>query len=129
MGVQKQRIGNVVEEIKDTADDASNERSTRAAYIGFENPHYAFLESCKNVSIKVIREGMLNATVSVKYATQEGTANAVTDFIAVSGELIFAPGETEKPVEIELVDDIAYEEDEDFFVELSYPQIRDGNDC
>merc|ERR1719343_898933 len=99
----------------------------RAVYLGFENPHYAFLESCVKLQIKIIREGSKDAKVSVNYATREDTATAITDFIPVNGTMIFERGETEKTLEIELVDDNAYEEDEDFHVDLTEPKMLEDN--
>ncbi len=37
-----------------------------------------------------------NSTVTVDYATADGTANAGSDYVARSGTLSFAPGETAK---------------------------------
>jgi Ca2+-binding RTX toxin-like protein len=48
-------------------------------------------------------------TVSVNYATQQGTAYANYDFSAVSGVLSFAPGETTKTVRIELAGSATYD--------------------
>lgn len=41
-------------------------------------------------------------TVTVDYGTQDGTAEAGTDYTAVSGTLTFAPGETSKTIEVPL---------------------------
>src|SRR5207244_1758185 len=40
------------------------------------------------------------APVSVDYATANGTATAGSDFDNVSGNVIFAPGETSKPISV-----------------------------
>ncbi len=53
--------------------------------------------------------------VSVKYQTYDGTALADEDYKAVSdGELVFKPGETEKNIQIEIIGDEVYEENESF---------------
>ena len=44
-------------------------------------------------------------TVTVKYATADGTATAEDDYIADSGTLSFAAGETEKTVSVTVIDD------------------------
>jgi Ca2+/Na+ antiporter len=49
----------------------------------------------------------------------DGSAKAGEDYISKNGLLEFAPNETEKFVQVEVVDDISHEEDEDFFVTLS----------
>ena len=60
------------------------------------------------------------ATVSVSYATVDGTAVAGQDFTATSGRLTFAAGETSRTVAVPLIDD-DIEEDEAFTVVLDSP--------
>jgi Ca2+-binding RTX toxin-like protein len=50
-----------------------------------------------------------NGTVTVNYATSNGTATAGSDYVAASGSLVFATGETAKTVVIDLADDAAAE--------------------
>ncbi len=59
--------------------------------------------------------------VTVAYATEDGTASAGTDYQATSGELRFAPGETELTVSVPLLGDRTPEADETFMVRLSSP--------
>jgi subtilisin family serine protease len=59
------------------------------------------------------------STVTVNYATAGGTATSGTDFVAQSGPLSFAPGETTKTVSINVVGDTAFESNETFSVVLS----------
>jgi hypothetical protein len=66
------------------------------------------------------REGESSAsTVSVNYSTVDGTAIAGQDFIARSGTLSFAPGESVKTVVVDLVDDTLLEGLERFNFQLS----------
>lgn len=58
-------------------------------------------------------------TVTVDYATVEGTAMAGSDFTAISGSLTFAAGETEKFVTVSLVGDAVNEGDETLTLALS----------
>ena len=59
-------------------------------------------------------------TVTVNYATANGTATAPSDYAAINGTtLTFAPGETTKQVTVNVVGDTANEPDETFFVNLS----------
>jgi len=53
--------------------------------------------------------------VSVGYATADGTAEAGRDYEAVSGRLTFAPGATSMAIRVPIVDDDAYEPDEESF--------------
>ncbi len=57
--------------------------------------------------------------VTVDYATADGTAKAGDDYSTVSGTLRFAPGETEKMVQVRLLDDYIDEERERLKLVLS----------
>ncbi|HZS33338.1 MAG TPA: Calx-beta domain-containing protein [Methylomirabilota bacterium] len=68
-------------------------------------------------------------TVTVQYATANGTAAAGSDYQAVSGTLTFNPGETTKTVAVPVTGDVTSEPDETFLVNLSNPTnatIGDG---
>ncbi len=58
-------------------------------------------------------------TIQVDYATQDQTATAGLDYQAVSGTLVFAPGETEKTITVPVYGDLLDEDDETFLVVLS----------
>jgi hypothetical protein len=70
------------------------------------------------------------ATVSVGYATANGTASAPGDYASASGTLTFTPGATTRTVAIAVVGDSAVEGTETFAVTLSSPvnaTIADGS--
>jgi beta-glucanase (GH16 family) len=58
---------------------------------------------------------------SVDYATVDKSAVAGEDYVAASGSLTFAPGETEKSFPVSIVPDTLREGDEEFRVQLSNP--------
>ncbi len=60
-------------------------------------------------------------TVTVQYATHDGTATAGSDYAATSGTLTFAPGETAKPVDVPVLADTLVEAPETFTLDLSAP--------
>lgn len=60
-----------------------------------------------------------DSDVTVDYATGEGTALAGSDYIATSGTLTFAPGETSKEISVSVIGDSTVESDESFSVTLS----------
>jgi len=62
-----------------------------------------------------------SATVTVQYATADGTATAGSDYSATSGTLTFAPGETQKTIVVPVSGDTIAEPDETFLVNLSNP--------
>ncbi len=61
----------------------------------------------------------LTTSVSVKYATANGTATSGSDYSAVSGTLTFSPGQTSKTVTVQVNGDTLYEADETFTLNLS----------
>ena len=58
-------------------------------------------------------------TVTVDWATADGTATAGEDYTAASGTLTFAPGETRKTVSIAVMDDTVEDNGETFKLQLS----------
>jgi chitinase len=57
-------------------------------------------------------------TVTVDYATADGTAVAGLDYTATSGTLTFAPGQTSRTVTVALLQDSLDEADETFLLQL-----------
>ena len=57
--------------------------------------------------------------VSLRYATRDGTAIAGADYVAASGTIAFAAGETSKTIAVAVQDDQAVEGDEAFALVLS----------
>ena len=66
----------------------------------------------------VTRSGSTTSSVSVNFATANGTALG-TDYFAVSGTITFAPGETSKTISVVAKTNLAIEPDEVFYVNLS----------
>lgn len=58
-------------------------------------------------------------TVSFDYATSNGTAVAGVDYVATAGTLVFAPGETEKTFEVDILGDSLSEDVETFSFKVS----------
>ncbi|HWH28237.1 MAG TPA: Calx-beta domain-containing protein [Mycobacteriales bacterium] len=59
--------------------------------------------------------------VTVAWATGGGTATAGTDYVAASGTVSFAPGETSRTIAVTVNGDLVWEPDETFVVTLSAP--------
>jgi|GEM_PF-1105988 len=57
--------------------------------------------------------------ISVDYATSNGTATAGQDYTSASGTLNFAPGVLTQTITIPITDDMIFEGNENFFVNLS----------
>ncbi|WMS44684.1 cellulase family glycosylhydrolase [Acuticoccus sp. MNP-M23] len=62
-----------------------------------------------------------DTTTLVSFATEDGTATAGEDYVARDGTLSFAPGETQKFVDITVLPDTAREGDETFVLRTTGP--------
>ncbi len=60
-------------------------------------------------------------SVTVAFATADGTATAGVDYTTTSGTLTFAPGETSKTISVPVIGDVFAEANETFFVNLTNP--------
>lgn len=73
-------------------------------------------------NFRVILSGTISQTVTVDYSTADGTAVAEQDYVAASGTVSFAPGETVKFIPIVVRGGFNfYEGNETFTVNLSNP--------
>ncbi|XP_061816388.2 sodium/calcium exchanger 1-like isoform X1 [Nerophis lumbriciformis] len=90
----------------------------------FEPPLYQCFENCGSLKLTVSRRGGdAGVTVKVDYRTEDGTANAGSDYEFAEGTLLFKPGETLKEITVGVIDDDIFEEDEYFYVHLSNPRL------
>ncbi|XP_015277922.1 PREDICTED: sodium/calcium exchanger 1 isoform X15 [Gekko japonicus] len=90
----------------------------------FDQSTYQCLENCGTVAITIVRRGGdLTKTISVDFRTEDGTANAGSDYEFTEGTVIFKPGETEKEIRVGIIDDDIFEEDENFLVHLSNVRV------
>ncbi|XP_046652927.1 sodium/calcium exchanger 1-like isoform X1 [Daphnia pulicaria] len=88
--------------------------------IYFDPGHYTVMENVGEFAASVRRDGGdVTQSVQVDYKTEDGSANAGTDYIAVQGTLTFLPGETLKTFNVCVIDDDVFEEDEHFYIRLS----------
>uniref|UniRef100_A0A8C6UDQ3 Solute carrier family 8 member 1b n=1 Tax=Neogobius melanostomus TaxID=47308 RepID=A0A8C6UDQ3_9GOBI len=92
--------------------------------IFFEPGSYQCLENCGTVAVNIVRRGGdLGKTLSVEYRTEDGTANAGSDYEFTEGVVMFKPGETLKEVRVGIIDDDIFEEDENFLIHLSNVKV------
>ncbi|CAG7822333.1 unnamed protein product [Allacma fusca] len=98
-------------------------RLSHATSIFFDPGHYTVMENIGTFQTTVKREGGdLSLKVLVDYRTEDGTATGGTDYVKASGTLAFLPGESLKHIELHVLDDDVFEEDEHFYVRLSNPR-------
>jgi hypothetical protein len=91
--------------------------------VEFSQPTYLVAENAGQAEITVVRRGVLTGETKVHYATEGGTATAGTDYTAVSGDLVFAPGETMKTFAVLVKLDDAIEEKETVGLILTNPSV------
>uniref|UniRef100_A0A6Q2ZB67 Calx-beta domain-containing protein n=1 Tax=Esox lucius TaxID=8010 RepID=A0A6Q2ZB67_ESOLU len=103
---------------------SGQEEDPHTIYLQFEPSHYQCFENCGSLKLSVGRHGgESGCTVKVDYRTEDGTANAGSDYEFAEGTLVFKPGETVKELTVGVIDDDIFEEDEHFYVHLSNPRI------
>ncbi|GAB1607330.1 sodium/calcium exchanger 1-like isoform X3 [Argonauta hians] len=93
----------------------------------FDPGHYTVMENVGTFYGTVTREGGdLSKTLYVDYKTEDGTANAGSDYVYAEGTLVFYPMETHKQFPISIIDDDIFEEDEHFYIRLSNLRVGDS---
>ncbi|NLH74795.1 MAG: PKD domain-containing protein [Verrucomicrobia bacterium] len=107
--------------------------------IQFAATNYSVIEYAKVVNLDVQRIGGTVHPVQVDYRTVDGTANSGRDYQSISGtitftgdtnvlaldgsgRLVFQPGETNKTIQVRILDDNLGEGDELFLVRLQNPR-------
>jgi len=86
----------------------------------FSQATYAVTEG-ENLVVTVERVGGTSGTVSVQYASSDGTATAGSDYTPASGTLTFADGETSKTFTLTTIQDSTAEADETLVLSLKNP--------
>ena len=79
------------------------------------------LTTPQSVTYTVTLSSPTTQTISVNYATANGTATARLDYTATNGTLTFAPGATSQVINIPILNDSLNEADETFTLTLSSP--------
>ncbi|CEM20669.1 unnamed protein product [Vitrella brassicaformis CCMP3155] len=88
----------------------------------FGTPHAAFLECDGFAAVEVRRAGQLDGKATVAYYTKDGNAKAPKDYVAAEGVLTFEPRETDKIIQVPIIDNNDWEPDKRFTVHLKDPQ-------
>ena len=92
-----------------------------ASVIQFSATSYAVAENAGQATITVQRTADLDTSVSVDFATADGTATNGLKYTAVSGTLAFGAGETNKVVAVPILNNGLIEGTKNFRVILSNP--------
>ncbi|WP_177418925.1 Calx-beta domain-containing protein [endosymbiont of Lamellibrachia barhami] len=102
-----------------TAVTINDDDTRNAGALALNSTTVTLPESGPAVIMTVNRTGGTDGTVSVDYATTDGTATAPGDYTAISGTLTFLNGETSKTVTLTPIDDATWEPSEAFTLTLS----------
>jgi Calx-beta domain-containing protein len=89
--------------------------------VQFSSSTYSWDENLGAVTITATLSAPSGQTVSVDYATSDGTATANSDYLPVSDTLDFAPGVTLQTFTMAILDDVAFEGNETVNLTLSNP--------
>lgn len=76
----------------------STKKDDNTIKVFFDPGHYTVMENVGQFAVTVSREGDLNHSICVDFKTEDGTANAGSDYEAVEGTLIFRSSEAHKQV-------------------------------
>lgn len=89
------------------------------AIIDFHAASCAVMENIGKFEVAIIRSGRTDNEVNVRVETIDGTATEDQDYIPINQVITFGPGETEKLIEVEIINDNQWEPDEEFFLKIS----------
>ncbi len=100
----------------------TNDDNAPTVSIGSPGTVFEGNSGTKVASFPVTLSNPSSVPVTIHYATMDGTATvADNDYVAASGNITFAPGETTKTVEVTIKGDTKAETDETFDVKLTSP--------
>jgi hypothetical protein len=101
-----------------TSEFSAADATNASGSVQFITSALSVIEDVGTLSVTVLRTGGSAGTLTVDYATADGTAIAGQDYTAASGTLTFNGGETSKTIQIPITDDSTTETDETFTVSL-----------
>jgi hypothetical protein len=109
-----------------TSEFSAADASGATGSLQFSVPSFTVIEDIGQMMVTVERVGGSNGSVSVEFATANGTAIAGQDYTAATGTLNFANGETSKSFAVPILDDATTEPDETFTVLLKNPSTLEA---
>jgi Ca2+/Na+ antiporter len=98
---------------------SSSGAGPRRGQLAFSESTVVCVESVGKLRVRVERIGGVDGTVQASWKTVDGTAKEEHDYVGGSGVLTFLPFETDKMIEIDIIDDQVMEETETFSIELT----------
>ena len=110
-----------VDQVKGASVSAEQSNNAPTQLVGFGAANYSVDEVEGTATITVTLDAALSVTVTVGYATSDDTAIAGSDYLTVSGVLMFTPGVTSQTFAVSILDDTLEELDETIALTLSNP--------
>jgi len=104
-----------------SSSEAGDATVNSAGSFRFTTGSYKVDEDRSAATINVIRYGGNVGSVTVKYETQNGTADSGSDYDLSEGTLSFADGKTTASFQVPIIDDNEAEDNETVFVKISDP--------
>jgi uncharacterized delta-60 repeat protein/uncharacterized repeat protein (TIGR01451 family) len=89
--------------------------------LSFSSPAYSKAETGGSAAISVFRSNYTNSTVSVDFATANGTGQAGVNYFPTNGTLVFTNGETVKAFAVQLKDNGVVDGDHTVLLSLANP--------
>jgi len=90
--------------------------------ITFEKRGYLVKESCGEAEIAVLRQNGADGEISIKWRTIDKSAVNGKDYTGGEDLVQFKHGETNQVIKIPIIDDMEFEKDENFEIELYEPE-------
>jgi len=90
--------------------------------ITFEKRGYLVKESCGEAEIAVLRQNGADGQISIKWRTIDKSAVSGKDYTGGEDVCQFEHGETHQLIKIPIIDDMEFEKDENFEIELFEPE-------
>ena len=94
--------------------------------VNFSRTHYSIVEPLSNfpldrttLTLHLTRSGDTSQTSTVFYSTVNGTALAGVDFVTAEGQAVFLPGENSTQLVVQILANLARQNDSTFLVELT----------
>jgi parallel beta-helix repeat protein len=104
--------------VGNTSEFSAGNSTGAAGNVQFSVSSIQVIEDVGLATITVLRKGGSTGSLTVDYATEDGTAIGGQDYTSTSGTLSFSGGETSKSFQIPILDDATTELDETFKVVL-----------
>ena len=101
-----------------TSEFSAGDGTGAIGQVQFSARFMAVIEDVGLMTVTVVRTGGSAGTLTVDFATADGTAIAGQDYTATSGTLTFSGGETSKTFQVPITEDAPTETNETFTISL-----------